>query len=319
MKYIKLFPYLLISGLLLLITCKKEEIRVETNSPSYITNTTAQVSGNIINGAGAKQHGHCYARTPNPTVTGKRTELGVPAGSGTFTSFLQGLEPGTKYYVKAYISDENTTVYGLEINFTTELSVPPVITTTAVSNIRMTSAVSGGNIISQGATLVTARGVCWSSSANPTISNSVTIDGSGTGAFSSYLTGLTASTKYYVKAYATNSGGTYYGEQVSFTTTSGLPEVYSSVVVSNITATSARFCGYCSSVGETQVMARGVCWATFPNPTPDDNKIIIGWGIGGDCVNITGLTPVTTYYIRAYATNSIGTAYAENYSFTTTL
>jgi hypothetical protein len=308
------------SGLLLLITCKKEEIRVETNSPFYITNTTAQVSGNILNGAGAKQHGHCYARTPNPIVTGKRTELGVPATSGTFTSFLQGLEPGTKYYVKAYISGENTTVYGLEINFTTESYSPPEITTTAVSNITAISAVSGGNIISQGETPVIARGVCWSSSINPTIANSITIDGSGTGTFSSYLTGLTPDTKYYVKAYATNSGGTYYGMQVSFTTLPGLPVVRSFAGITYITSTTARLGGILISEGATPVTAMGVCWSTFPNPTTSNDKILSSWVVLGTYTcNVTGLQPSTTYYYRAFATNSVGTAYGETTIFTTPL
>jgi uncharacterized protein (TIGR02145 family) len=95
------------------------------------------------------------------------------------------------------------------------------ITTTAVSNITGTTAVSGGNITNNGGSLVTQRGVCYSTSANPTTANSTIISGSGIGSFTSNLTGLTANTTYYVRAYAINSAGTAYGNQVSFTTTSG--------------------------------------------------------------------------------------------------
>ena len=95
----------------------------------------------------------------------------------------------------------------------------PTLTTTEISSIANTTASSGGNITNQGSSAVTARGVCWSTSQNPTIANSKTTNGSGTGAFTSNLTGLTSNTTYYVRAYATNSIGTAYGNQLSFTTT----------------------------------------------------------------------------------------------------
>lgn len=95
----------------------------------------------------------------------------------------------------------------------------PVVTTTAASGVTTTTAVSGGNVTDDGGAEVTARGVCWGTSANPTISGSKTTDGKGTGSFSSNLTGLTPGTKYYVRAYATNSVGTAYGNEIDFTTT----------------------------------------------------------------------------------------------------
>ena len=100
----------------------------------------------------------------------------------------------------------------------------PTVTTTAVSDIDKTTATGGGNITDDGGASVTARGICWSTSQNPTISGSHTTDGTGTGSFTSAMTGLTANTTYYVRAYATNSAGTAYGEEVSFTTLSdGVP------------------------------------------------------------------------------------------------
>jgi|GEM_PF-1535238 len=99
-------------------------------------------------------------------------------------------------------------------------NVVPVLTTAAVSAITQTTAQSGGNITSDGGSAVTARGVCWSMSPTPTIADDTTVNGSGTGSFTSSITGLTASTPYYVRAYATNSAGTGYGNEVSFTTSS---------------------------------------------------------------------------------------------------
>lgn len=98
---------------------------------------------------------------------------------------------------------------------TTEL---PTVTTTAVSNIAPTTAMSGGNVTADGGADITARGICWSTSQTPTISGNHTTDGTGTGSFNSTMTGLTPNTTYYVRAYATNSEGTAYGEVVSFTT-----------------------------------------------------------------------------------------------------
>ncbi len=94
----------------------------------------------------------------------------------------------------------------------------PIIRTTAISVIAQTSGKSGGNVTDDGGATITERGVCWSTSEEPTISDSKTTDGTGTGAFTSSMTGLQANTKYYVRAYATNSKGTTYGEQVEFTT-----------------------------------------------------------------------------------------------------
>ena len=95
------------------------------------------------------------------------------------------------------------------------------LTTTAVSSISETTAISGGNITNDGGTLITQRGICYSTSPSPTTANTIIISGSGSGTFTSSLTGLTASTSYYVRAYATNSAGTAYGNEVSFTTTAG--------------------------------------------------------------------------------------------------
>ncbi|MBK9330085.1 MAG: PKD domain-containing protein [Sphingobacteriales bacterium] len=98
----------------------------------------------------------------------------------------------------------------------------PTLTTTAITNPANTTATSGGIITSQGTSSVTARGVCWSTAQNPTIANSKTTDGTGTGSFTSNLTGLTTNTTYYVRAYATNTTGTSYGNEQSFTTTGSL-------------------------------------------------------------------------------------------------
>lgn len=197
----------------------------------------------------------------------------------------------------------------------------PTVTTSAPSNVTTNSATCGGNVTSDGGATVTARGVCWSTSQNPTISNNHTADGTGTGSFTSSITGLVESTTYYVRAYATNSKGTAYGTQQSFTTNGGgssatIPTVTTSTP-SNVTTNSATCGGNVTSDGGATVTERGVCYSTSPNPTTLSMTYPCGSGTGVFTCNLTGLYESTTYYVRAYAINSEGTAYGTQKSFTT--
>jgi uncharacterized protein (TIGR02145 family) len=194
----------------------------------------------------------------------------------------------------------------------------PAISTNAPGDIAPNSAKSGGNISSDGGAQITARGIVWSTSPNPTISLSTkTTDGSGTGSFSSTLTGLTSNTLYYVRAYATNSVGTAYGNEVSFTTVANLP-VLTTNSVRDVTSTTATSGGNITSDGGSGVTARGVVWNTSTNPTISlPTKTSNGSGIGAFNAGITGLAPNITYYVRAYATNSAGTGYGNEVTFTT--
>ncbi|MBO4751721.1 MAG: hypothetical protein J5526_03095 [Bacteroidales bacterium] len=229
---------------------------------------------------------------------------------------MTGLSPNTTYYVRAYATNSAGTAYGEEREFAT-LPGLPTVTTSAVSNITTSSATCGGNVTSNGNTTLTAIGICWSTSHNPTISNSHTTNGNGMGSFTGSMTGLSANTTYYVRAYATNSVGTAYGEERTFTTTT-LPTVTTSTV-SSITSSSATCGGNVTNDGNTTVTARGVCWSTSHNPTISTSHTTNGSGTGSFTGSMTGLTQNTTYYVRAYATNSVGTAYGEEKTFTTSV
>jgi len=192
----------------------------------------------------------------------------------------------------------------------------PTVTTTAVSLITSNTASSGGNVISDGGTTVTARGVCWSTSSNPTISDGKTTDGSGTGSFTSSIIGLSPGTTYHVRAYATNSAGTAYGSDVTFATLVTTPTV-TTTAVSSITSNSASSGGNVTNDGGAPVTARGVCWSTSSNPTIANSKTTDGTGTGSFTSSLTGLSPRTTYHLRAYATNTAGSGYGNDLSFTT--
>jgi uncharacterized protein (TIGR02145 family) len=194
----------------------------------------------------------------------------------------------------------------------------PVISTTVISFTTQTTANSGGVISSDGGAPITARGVCWSTSPNPTTANSKTTDGTGTGSFTSSITGLTANTTYYVRAYATNSQGTAYGAQESFTTSQTVSmATVTSTAVTTFTTTTAVLGGNVTSDGNATVTERGVVYATTLNPTTANTKVAIGTGTGTFSTTVSGLTANTTYYVRAYAINSQGTAYGNQVSFTT--
>jgi len=152
-----------------------------------------------------------------------------------------------------------------------------------------------------------------------TISDNHTTNGSGTGSFVSSITGIDFEYSVYVRAYATNSTGTAYGNQVSFTSTgSGTVPTVTTNSTTNISQTSATSGGNVTSLGSSSVTARGVCWSTSSNPTISNSHTTNGGGTGSYTSNITGLTANTPYYVRAYATNSAGTAYGSQVSFTTT-
>jgi uncharacterized protein (TIGR02145 family) len=197
---------------------------------------------------------------------------------------------------------------------------PPIITTTAASAITQTTATSGGNITSDGGAAVTVRGVCWSTTTGPTTALSTkTTDNTGTGIFTSSITALTAGQVYYVKAYAINSAGTAYGNEISFTSTASTVPVLTTTAASAITQTTATSGGNVTSDGGAAITVRGVCWSTTTGPTTAlSTKTTDGTGTGIFISSITALTAGQVYYVKAYAANSAGTAYGNEISFTST-
>ena len=190
---------------------------VVTSAASEITKNSAVVGGNVVSDGGLEvtERGVYYSMSANPIETGTKVECG--SGLGEFTYTLTDLQTGATYYVRAYAKNKFGVAYGEEISFVCEAL--PTITTTQPTNVSYTSATIGGNVMEDGGASVTERGVCYSTSANPTTSNTKIISGSGTGSFTCNLTGLQEVTTYYVRAYAINAKGTAYGEEIGFTTT----------------------------------------------------------------------------------------------------
>ena len=143
-------------------------------------------------------------------------ELGDEMCYTGYSQQCNGLIPSTPIVQAQYMNEMITLFFVLGDN--AEL---PVLATVAASNVGINTATTGGNVFSDGGATVTARGVCYSVTPNPTLSENHTMDGNGTGSFTSNLTNLVENTTYYVRAYATNSVGTAYGNEVTFTTEAG--------------------------------------------------------------------------------------------------
>jgi len=205
-----------------------------------------------------------------------------------------------------------------------EVVIPPTIgtlTTYEATDITINSVKSGGNITADGGSPINARGVVWDVHPNPTISlNSKTIEGTGTGSFDSTIIDLESNTTYYLRAYATNLYGTAYGNQITFSTPinpDDLPVVVTNEVT-EITTNTALSGGIVTDIGATAVSSRGVVWSTTPTPTISSTGVTINGANSGTFTSeISNLSPNTTYYLRAYATNLQGTSYGEEFTFTT--
>jgi uncharacterized protein (TIGR02145 family) len=190
------------------------------------------------------------------------------------------------------------------------------IITSPVTSVTGNTAVTGGSLTDDGSSFLIAKGLCWGTDQNPDITNDKTENGKEPGEFSDTLTGLLKGRTYYLRAYGINSIGVAYGNEESFTTLN-TPTITTSLTTS-ITDLTAVSGGNITLDGGANVTTRGVCWSNIVNATTADSVISSGNGTGAFTCTITGLSPNTIYYVKAFATNSVGTAYGNEITFTTT-
>ena len=207
----------------MICSCKKDKplivATLTTGSASAVTASGAQVTGTVTNSGGTNisQKGFVWALHSGPTLSDSFTING--SGASAFNGSLGNLMANSTYYVRAYAINGTGTGYGNEVSFTTSKGFA-FVTTAPISNIIALSAMGGGNVIVDGGASVTARGICYSISPHPTTSNFKTSDNVGVGTFTDTLQPLASQTVYYVRAYAVNSYGTAYGNEISFTASS---------------------------------------------------------------------------------------------------
>jgi len=202
-----------------------------------------------------------------------------------------------------------------------EVNAPLIaIETGAIHEIGPTQCTIYGEIQELGQDGIVQHGFVWSESRTPTLESGNKNElgaATSTGSFSSTIKGLSPNTIYHVRAYATGVNQATYGMEKIFTTSSPtIPSLHSSFAY-YVDANSATVGGRIISDGGAEITARGVCWSTHSNPRIDDNCTNEGTGSGSFESELNHLEPYTVYFYRAYATNSLGTAYGEKLGFKT--
>ncbi len=356
---------------------------VTTTDASTITTTSAISGGNVTadGGASVTARGICYSTSQNPTTANSTVASG--SGTGSFTANMTGLAVNTTYYVRAYATNSIGTAYGTQISFktldnVTSLPLPvsqtfastmPTNWTTQNVGTSITERWSMSNTANAGGAAYEAK--CSYQQVSPGTTRLITppvntvgvsqvtfsfkhmLDAYGTGvtlrvqtsndktnwtnttwSAATTATNIAATTVDVAVTSNLNSANTYFAlvadgnlyqidywyiDNISITAGSNpgtLPTV-TTTAASSITKNTATSGGNVTSAGSATVTERGICYSTTSTPTTANSKVVSGSGTGSYTANLSGLVANTTYYVRAYAINSVGTAYGSQVSFTT--
>lgn len=302
-------------------TDQQDKPTVETVAASNITMTSASVECNVTNDGGSfvTERGICYSKFENPSLSDSVRYAGT--GIGRYTCEMTNLTNATTYYIRAFATNSEGTSFGDVITIRTiEHPSLATVTTDEVSDITINTAVCGGNVINDGYAEITERGICYATHQEPTVFDYKVPGGEGMGLFQCRMSGLEMMTTYYVRAYARNSEGYAYGNEVSFETAD---ETYCPEVIINEVTDFNHFyaigSGEVVADGGLDIIERGICWSTSHNPTIYNNKLTAGGGMGEFECRMTYLYGNTTYYVRAFASNEACTIYSDNEVTFTTL
>lgn len=321
----KLVTFLFLSCLI--ISCKKEEsIIVKENPPTVMTKIASDITlkNATLNGevtdegiTAASDRGFVLSdKNANPSVSDTKIQSGY--GKGVYSIVLDKLPANTKYYFKAYATNTKGTSYGEAQSFTTADYKLPTALTDVPKNITYTTAQLTGTISDDGGTGVTERGFCLSTTTAPTISNIKIDNGSGLGVYTTVVTQLKEETIYFIRAYATNSKGTSYSNEISFKTLAYLTPTVITISSSSIGVEIATLNGEVTNAGGIDLVEKGFLFSTNQNVGFSDRKVVSSSkDVGKYAIVLTNLKSNTKYYFRAYSINVKGSTLGEEYSFTT--
>ena len=293
---------------------------LNTLAATNIKTTTATLNGEILTDGSPKysERGFVYSESSMPTLGSCIQKItSTLTDSKTYSAIVAGLTKGKTYYVRAYAINAGKEAYSTnEISFTPSDALPQV-STQAVTNISRTAgkATFNGTIIDEGEPNYTERGFVYATTHNPMVDSDtkVVASGKGRGEFVANATDLVVGNTYYVRAYATNTQGTAYGEEKVADFKAISPEV-TTVSVEVKSSTSAYFIGKITNAGDPEYTERGFIYAKIQNPTLDDasvTKVTVAKTSSAQFekqVTISGLSQ-GTFYVRAYARSSAGISY----------
>lgn len=301
--------------------CKKEEPAtipaLSTTPASNITASTAVSGGSILDDGGANviANGVCWSINPNPSTLESKTVDGV--GAAQFISNINGLSAGSTYHIRAYATNSVGTAYGADITFTT-LGEAPSCLTQAATNISTNGATLNGTVNPNHlSTVVTFEyGINTSYGSNVTATQSP-MTGNAILNANAAITGLMPGTIYHFRIKTVNSIGTVYGEDLTFTTT-GIAPAAITYDATNVTGTTATLNGKvnANSISTTVTFEYGTT-TSYGNNVNASPGTVSGNAETGVSYNLTGLALGTTYHYRVRAQNSVGVTYGSDKSFTT--
>ena len=232
-----------------------------------------------------------------------------------FSHTLIELTPDRTYYIRVFALKKEEIMYGPQESFKTRDGIVQLTTANPLQVMAFTARL-GGNIIYDGGENVTTRGVCFGTQPNPGFSDTCVSSGAGIGSFEVTIQQLIPDTQYFTRAFATNGVGTVFGNERSFTTRDGIVQL-TTANPTQVTAFTAWVGGSIANDGGAGITSRGVCYGTQPNPGFSDTCVSSGAGIGSFGVTIQSLALDTQYFVRAYATNAVGTVFGNQQSFRT--
>ena len=291
---------------------------VQTVGATDINSQGATLSGSVLsdNGASITERGFVYMQgTGTPTTDSYK--LKVSGKTGEYTGALSGLEPNKKYSFRAYAVNSKGTAYGEVMSFLTVTGLPKV-SAVDVSKIASTSATLTADVTDHGGETVSEVGFYYSLDPAVDVETSVKVTRNyAGGAFSTSLTDLSVFTTYYVKAYAVNSAGVAYSSVVSFKTLADVP-VVQTLGSAEVGSDGATLSGTVLTDNGASITERGFVWMQGDGtPTTSNSKLKASGTTGDFTATLSGLDPNKKYSFRAYAINSVGTAYGAVMTFST--
>ena len=299
----------------------EREMKITMDTINSIASRSALALATIEDvGSGINSYGHCWSESQNPTLNDSSTNFGVAQKPIPFESNLKDLEPNKTYYIRAYVNDGDKIIYSKERKFKTlDLGITN-IKTGDVEIVDSTKITISGEIsaFGEGVDTIYEYGHCWATHQEPTIEDFRTNFGKKTdvGFFRSELSSLELNKTYYFKSYVIDQKGIVYGEQVEYINSGTLPVFYS-FKIDSISSGSIYFSGDFSNPKAFTLVSLGVCISQTPNPTKDSTNIVLDNQDGHFRGHFTGLSRVTDYYLRAWASNIMGDRYSHEIQINT--